>query len=258
MDADDTLRPPPGFDARYWMVRWDRMQERYLVRRAQRFAVMTDLIRQTQGEVSRVLDLGCGPGSLTRVLLESFPRAEVVGIDFDPAILLLVREVLAGFGARVRFVQADLRDASWCECCPAPMDAVVSSTALHWLGPEQLSVLYRQVAEVLRPGGIFLNADHVGSDVPAIQKAWERNREQMRLAEGNASADDWHGFWEAYGRAVGVDTQKFQQWAFGDEYAGVEEGLPLAWHLDELKKSGFSSADCFWRCDCDAIYGGIV
>ena len=39
--------------------------------------------------------------------------------------------------------------------------------------------------------------------------------------------------------------------------AGVEEGLPLAWHFDKLTESGFSSVDCFWRCDCDAIYGGI-
>jgi hypothetical protein len=34
-------------------------------------------------------------------------------------------------------------------------------------------------------------------------------------------------------------------------------GLPLAWHFDRLRESGFAQVDCLWRCDGDAIYGGI-
>lgn len=37
----------------------------------------------------------------------------------------------------------------------------------------------------------------------------------------------------------------------------VEEGLPLAWHLDTVREHGFAHVDCFWRSDRDAIYGGI-
>jgi hypothetical protein len=33
--------------------------------------------------------------------------------------------------------------------------------------------------------------------------------------------------------------------------------LPLWWRLDALREAGFEGADCFWRLDCDAIYGGI-
>ncbi|WP_366521110.1 class I SAM-dependent methyltransferase [Lapillicoccus sp.] len=40
-------------------------------------------------------------------------------------------------------------------------DAVLSSTALHWLPAEALSGLYRDLAQLLRPGGVFLNADHL-------------------------------------------------------------------------------------------------
>ena len=49
----------------------------------------------------------------------------------------------------------DLRQPSWIEAVESPVDAVVSATALHWLTPEQLAGLYRQIAQVLRPGGIL-------------------------------------------------------------------------------------------------------
>ena len=35
----------------------------------------------------------------------------------------------------------------------------------------------------------------------------------------------------------------------------VEEGLPLAWHLDTVREHGFAHVDCFWRSDCDAVFG---
>jgi hypothetical protein len=54
-----------------------------------------------------------------------------------------------------------------------------------------------------------------------------------------------------------MDAQRIDERLLGDWEGGIEDGLPLAWHLDALRASGFRSVDCFWRCDCDAIYGGI-
>ena len=249
--------PPNGFDWQHWVDRWDRMQERYLVKRAERYTTLVRMIRDTQGPVSRILDLGCGPGSLMLTLLEAFPQAKVLGIDFDPAMLLLARERLAGYGERARLFCADLRTDAWYADL-APVDAVVSATALHWLTACELAALYRQFARVLCPGGILMNADHVGSDCPPIQRAWERHRQEMRQQAESIGADDWDSFWEAYARAFGLSARQIHQRVPGVWEGGVEEGLPLAWHLDVLRKCGFRSVDCFWRCDCDAIYGGIL
>ena len=106
-------------------------------------------------------------------------------------------------------------------------------------------------------GGIFLNADHVGSECSAIQAAWEGHRQEMRESESDPNADDWSSFWRDYFHALGLSMRDFNQRVIGGCEEGVEEGLPLAWHFDALRKSDFSSVDCFWRCDCDAIYGGI-
>lgn len=251
------IEPPEGFDWLYWVGRWDRMQERYLVRRGERFETVVRLVQDTQGPAPQILDLGCGPGSLMQALLGAFPGAEIVGIDFDPTILLLARERLAPYGARAGLHLADLRDGSWPEAVAGPLDAVVSATALHWLTADQLATLYRQIAQLLRPGGLFVNADHVGSDCAPVQKGWARHRQEMRDLEGNTGADDWDEFWAAYAQALGLDVDEIHERMLGGWEGGIEDGLPLAWQLDTLRALGFHSVDCFWRCDCDAIYGGI-
>jgi hypothetical protein len=134
--------------------------------------------------------------------------------------------------------------------------AVVSATALHWLSPDQLSALYTQIAGLLHPGGIFLNADHVGSEHPLIQPSWEAHREEMRARQPYTDADDWDGFWCDYLDALGDDARQARQRLLGP-WEGVEQGKPLAWHFHQLCQTGFTNVDCFWRCDCDAIYGGV-
>ena len=78
----------------------------------------------------------------------------------------------------------------------------------------------------------------------------------MRRQETDKSADDWEDFWDAYGQALGVDIKEFRK-KLTEPWEGSEEGLPLEWHFDKLTASGFEALDCFWRLDCDAIYGGI-
>ena len=86
MTARKEIVPPQGFDWQHWVGRWDRMQDRYLVRRGERFATVVRLVRDTQGQAPCVLDLGCGPGSLMQALLAAFPQARVVGIDGNPKV----------------------------------------------------------------------------------------------------------------------------------------------------------------------------
>ena len=248
---------PVDFDWQHWVDRWERMQRRSLVRRAERFDLIVRMVRAIPESVACVLDLGCGPGTLMIHLLEALPDARVIGIDLDPTILPLARTRLTAFGPRGEFVLADLRDPNWPGVVPAGVDAVVSATSLHWFSPPQLTDLYGRIAEVLRPGGLFLNADHVGSDCGPLQQAWERNRQEMRDREGHADADDWDGFWQAYGRAVGEHIHEIRQQALGDRAGAIEAGMPLPWHFHALRQSGFSHVDCFWRCDCDAIYGAV-
>jgi ubiquinone/menaquinone biosynthesis C-methylase UbiE len=189
-------------------------------------------------------------------ILQAFGAAEVWGVDFDPMLLSLAEKRLARFGGRAKLVEADLRKQKWISSFPRRFDAVVSATTLHWFSPAQLSRLYKQFTRKLKPGGIFLNADHAGSCCRGIQKDWEGQRNRYAQKYEKSDVDNWDGFWEAYGRAMKVDIQNFRKKLTGD-WVGSEQGLPLAWHFEKLKAAGFEAIDCFWRFDYDAIFGGI-
>jgi len=258
MTTSNPFHVPDGIQWQVWVKRWDKMQERYLVRRAERIEVLVHLVRGTVSPVRRVLDLGCGTGSLMQPFLDAFPNAEVYGIDFDPVLLPLAQERLRPYGVRAQIILADLRLDAWRAQLPGAVDVVISATALHWLTEIQLSTLYRKLSGVVRSGGLFVTADHAASRKPDVQKFWEQRREQMRRVEARQDGDDWDGFWEAYAQALGLSGQRrVTERVLGGWGGGVEEGLPLEWHFAELTASGFSHPECFWRCDCDAISGAF-
>ena len=241
---------------RQWVERYDRMQETYLLRRSERFDVIVAMVRATQTSPKRIVDLGCGTGTLTQRLLIAFPECQVVGIDIDASLLLLTRARLSDYGSRAIILHRDLRDGSWADDVGESVDAATSSTALHWLAPDQLIEFYGRLSKILKPGGLFINADPVACKHPVVQKAWEVERELGRQTIVDSTADTWSGFFREYAQAVGTDPGTMGDKAVGS-WTGVEEGMPLSWHFDQLRKNGFVSPECFWRCNCDAVYGAF-
>ena len=66
---------------------WESQQAIHAPDRELRFRLMLDNVEQLTGQPARVLDLACGPGSITRRVLDRFPTARVVAVDIDPLLL---------------------------------------------------------------------------------------------------------------------------------------------------------------------------
>jgi SAM-dependent methyltransferase len=247
---------PDNLNWREWVERFDRMQDRYLVARNERFQVIVRTVRAVRPKPRRILDLGCGTGSLSEAVLEGFPECTLIGLDLDKSLLALAKNRLGRFGQRAIFVCDDLRKDHWVHSV-GQCDAVVSATALHWLSAENLAYLYGRLGGVLKPGGIFLNADHVSSECPAIQAAWQEDKASQLAALDHGKAETWPEFWKAYAAALGADSSRMGGNVVG-AWEGVEDGMPLAWHFDRLRESGFSSLECIWRCYGDAVYGALM
>jgi trans-aconitate 2-methyltransferase len=128
---------------------WD--PERYLTYADQRGRPFLDLISRIRAErAERVVDLGCGPGNLTRILAERWPGADIVGVDSSPEMIARAREADTGqAAAQPRFEVADLRQWRAAE----PVDVLVSNATLQWV-PGHLDLLPGLVGQV-RPGGWF-------------------------------------------------------------------------------------------------------
>jgi len=93
------------------------------------------------------------------------PEIQYHGIDYSKPMLDIARQRLKSHSARVNYVQADLVKDSWWAEISTPVNAIVSTWALHDLGSqENVALVYKTCAQVLPVGGILLNGDFIKPD----------------------------------------------------------------------------------------------
>jgi trans-aconitate 2-methyltransferase len=127
-------------------VRWD--PEQYLRFADERSRPFHDLLARIPAPDARlVADVGCGPGTLTRLLAERWPGARVEGVDSSYEMVQRAEAELADLGERAVAILADARE--WRP--PGPVDVLVSNATLQWV-PGHLELLERFVGW-LAPGG---------------------------------------------------------------------------------------------------------
>jgi SAM-dependent methyltransferase len=166
------------------------------------------LLDHVPRDVCRVLDLGTGDGRLLALLLADRPQTAGVGLDVSGLMLRAAAERFAG-DARVEFVAHDMTE-------PLPalgrFDAVVSSMAIHHLEHERKRSLYAEILELLEPGGVFANFEHVASPTHRLHLA----------------------FFAAIGEPLEHEDPS-------DRLLDVE--TQLTW----LRELGYDDADCYWK-----------
>jgi len=235
-----------------WLQRWDAQQERYVPDREERFRVVIDVVREvTGGGPAGVVDLGCGPGSLSQRLAEALPEVRVVGVDADPLLLGLGQ---ANTNPRVRLVEADLANPGWPDATglAGPWDAAVSSTALHWLAPADLGQLYRTLAANLRPGGVFVNADHLGLGQPRLDTIADAIRAARTRRVGTERNEEWGAWWQALREDDDLAPLLDARSNTAIAHSG-ENGLTVWQHAELLRQAGFAEAGPVWQFGDDHV-----
>jgi ubiquinone/menaquinone biosynthesis C-methylase UbiE len=111
----------------------------------------------------RVLDIGCGTGTLVVLIKALHPDADVSGLDPDPRALFRARR--KAYGAKVA-VQLDRGFSDQLPYPDGSFDRVFSSFMLHHLEPQEKEGTLREVRRVLKPGGLFHLLDFGGSRPP--------------------------------------------------------------------------------------------
>lgn len=166
------------------------------------------LLEHVPREVRRVLDLGTGDGRLLELLRSDRPEMLGVGLDFSVLMLTAARRRFADH-ERIDCVEHNLTE-------PLPslgsFDAVVSSMAIHHLEHERKRSLYGEIFDLLEPGGVFANFEHVASPTRRLHLAFF-------AAIGEPLEDE-----DPSDRLLDVESQ-------------------LAW----LREHGFDDVDCYWK-----------
>jgi trans-aconitate methyltransferase len=236
-----------------WQDSWDRQQERFLPDREERFSVLVELVGAVAGDSPpRVLDLACGCGSITSRILRRFPLAQVVGADIDPLLLRIAAGVFEG-DERVSLTEVDLRAPAW----PASLgtfDAVVTATALHWLEPDRLAAAYQSVFSLLRPGGLFADADHFPMlSTPNLDRA---AADLSPVSQG--TGEEWEAWWERVAQTPQFTKLLLERnRRFGGTLHPAEFTPAAEWHLEELSAASFSEAGVVWRRGQTAVVAAL-
>jgi SAM-dependent methyltransferase len=233
-------------EARRLLTLWDEQQSAYVAHREARFEAMLSVLELHAGDAPTVLDLACGPGAISDRVLTALPKATAIAVDYDPVLLAIARGVLAD---RARVHDLDLIAGGWEHRLGTDrVDAVLSSTALHWLSPAQLLDVYTRAGTLLAPGGILLNADHLRFDErsPSLLALSERHDLRTQQAGHAAGALDYPSWYEEAARVpeLAALTPERQR-RFADR--PPQPPAPLEFHLAALRAAGFAEVGTVWQ-----------
>jgi len=212
--------------------------------RQRQLEVMLRVIRFQRLPPARILDLGAGDGILLATLLEAFPSASGVAVDFSPLMLEQSRERLAKFGKRATAVEGDLQTPAWKDLLTGHFDCIISGFAIHHLPDQRKRVLYQEIYDLLANGGVFLNAEHVASTTPSIEHMFHE-----------AMGDHLYQRRKEKGEDVTLERVRRDFVERADGPANI-----LALVEDQcrwLREIGFRDVDCFWKYFELAVFGGV-
>ncbi len=150
------------------LLKWGMREETFKRRLIER-------ARIRDGE--RVLDLGCGTGTLTVMLKQASPRSNVTGLDGDPGVLSLARAKSHRASLDIAWDQGYAFDLLYPD---ESFDVVVSSLVIHHLTAVDKARAFREVLRVLGPAGRFHIVDFGSpfSPLTRLQTAYMKNLEE--------------------------------------------------------------------------------
>ena len=177
----------------------------------------------------KVIDLGCGTGTLSVEILKKFPKAKITCVDIAENMLKIAEEKL---GSSFEYINSDFNDFIF----PDKYDLIVSSLALHHLlNDDDKKVFYNKIYDALNSGGVFINADVITGSDKFLQEIYLEK--WMKYMERNMSKEEIEEKWLP-------------------NYYSEDRPIPIMQHLKMLDEVGFSDIDVIWKYYNYSVYTG--
>ncbi len=181
-----------------------------------------------------ILEIGCGTGTLTEMLVNEWPCASITAIDIAPAMIQAAEERIClstsndfncskGHSSHVRFLLGDVE--MWATDAPASsFDLIVSNACFQWLSDPRQTL--EQLGRLLRAGGLLAFATF-GTDTfhelhSSFYEAYHTiGMEPQRHGLSFQSADQWERFLSE----TGFSSISCEQFCCKEEYPSVRDFL---------------------------------
>jgi SAM-dependent methyltransferase len=210
---------------------------------AEQLDAMLRVLTARGAPIRTFLDLGSGAGAVTASVLSRYPDATAVLVDFSPPMLDAARSRFSD--NRHQMIHADFGDAGWTAAVMrfAPFDAIVSGYAIHHLADARKRSLYREIYDLLAPGGVFVNVEHVASATPWIG-----------AINDDLFVDSLFAYHSRRQTGKSRDDVAAEFYFRPDKVANIL--APVTDQCDWLREIGFADVDCYFKVFELAVFGG--
>lgn len=191
---------------------------------------LVNILPFKQDKAIKVVDLGCGTGTVACCVKKRFPNAEIACVDFSPEMLASAKTKLD------QYYDISYHESDVCQFNFTGYDVVLSSLCLHHIGSEKEKTdFFRKVYNGLLPEGVFYIYDVILASNRALQGVYLE--EWKRYMRKNLSAKDID------------DTLR--------KYREEDRPFALMTELKWLGEAGFKEIDVICKFYNGAVYGGV-
>lgn len=184
-----------------------------------------------ESQAIRVIDLGCGTGTIAKRVKSYYLKANITCLDIADNMLEMAKLKLKN-QSDIKYISGNFETLEW----PGTFDAVLSSLALHHLVTDaDKQRFYKSACDHMNPGGVFINADVVLGSNEDVQAMY---------------MDKWKSFMRKQVSQQEIDNK----WI--PKYHDEDKPAQLADHLKWLEEAGFSDVDVIWKYYNYAVYCG--
>jgi len=230
----------------------------------EQIGVMLTLLA-TRGEpVRSFIDLGCGNGILAAALLDKYPESRGVLADFSEPMLKDARVQLKEYESQLEFVNLDYADPAWVDAMSAlsgaggrvggspyrdqaqskgQFDAIVSRYSIHHQPDDRKRVIYKDIFNLLAPGGWFINIEHI---LPSAVLATDLLNDH--IIDGRYAIEVSNGGSKSRQEIADVFLNR------PDKEANLL--APVETQCDWLREIGYEQVDCYFRIFELAVFAG--
>lgn len=196
--------------------------------------IITEAAKRLVPHATTLLDIGCGAGNYTLMMLQKKPGLNCTLVDLSKPMLDRAFERLKGTAVKnVQVLQGDIREV---QLPGGYFDIILAGAVLHHLRDDaDWEHTFHKLYMLLKPGGCLMVSDLITQDNPVLNDyTWERYGDYLESING-----------KAYRQKV------------LDYVAKEDSPRSMSYQLDLMRKIGFSSVEILHKNMCFGAFGGI-
>lgn len=196
--------------------------------------LITETAKRIVPDAMQLLDVGCGAGNYTLMMLKKLPGLNCTLVDLSkPMLNKALERVTQETDGEVKIIQGDIREAA---LSPNHFDIILAGAVLHHLRDDRdWETTFRKLYGLLKPGGCLMISDLVTQETATLNTyMWERYGDYLESING-----------KAYRKKV-------------MDYIDREDSpRSVTYQMELMKKTGFRSTEILHKNMCFAAFGGI-